>query len=168
MEVGHEALGTHEMRTATKWCVPPGGVRATCLEWWRSHHARPRLLITPIRLKAPFQTHPRRSSSLIRSRPETRSFDAQWAVCCQPSCSHVPGKGHSNQLPRKSSVRRRMMNETHTGCQDQTLGLWWAGLDALSTPIRSITSAGMPDDRTPSFANSDAKKDQRCIAGQRV
>lgn len=168
MEVEREALGTHGTRTATKWCVPPGGVRATCFDWWRSHRMRPRPLITPIRLKAPFQIHPRRSSSLLLSRLETKSFDAQWAVCCQPSCSQVPGKGHSNQLLRKSSVRRHMTNKTYTGCQDQTLGLWWPELDALSTPIRSITSAGMPDDRTPSFANSDAKKDQRCIAGQRV
>ena len=101
MDVGHEALGTREMRTATKWCVPPGGVHATCLEWWRSHRVGPRLLITPIRLKAPFQIHPRRSSSLVRLRLETRSFDAQWAVCCQPSRSQVPGKGHSNQLPQE-------------------------------------------------------------------
>ena len=41
------------------------------------------------------------SSSLVLLRLETRSFDAQWAVCCQPSRSQVPGKGHSNQLPQE-------------------------------------------------------------------
>ena len=101
-------------------------------------------------------------------KSKARRFDAQWAVRCQPSHSQVPGKGHSNQLPRKSSIRRRMKNETHKGCQHRTLGLSWPGLDALSTPIRSSISAGMPDGRTSSSANSDAEKGQRCIAGQRV
>ena len=96
VDVGPEALGNHGMRTATMWCVPPGGVHATCLIGGLASEMGMRPLGTPVRLTDPRRIHP--SSPSMPSKAELSRFDAHWAVSCQPSCSQVPGKGHSKNF----------------------------------------------------------------------
>ena len=142
---------------------------------WLSHHQAPPSKATPNRWTDPFKAN-RKARTRVRSPRPFRSLSGALGkklrrpVGGALSAVSFPGARERPLEPTSQEVEcpRHVKNETHTGCQHRTLGLSWPGLDALSTPIRSVTSAGMPDDRTSSSANSDAEKGQRCIAGQRV
>ena len=156
------------------WCVPPGGVHATCPSDGQattgsivSEHAQQVDSTTsnPTATPACGQVAKALSSCLKdQGKMLRRPVGGALSAVSFPGARERPLESTSSEVERPRHVK----DETHTGCHHRTLGLSWPGLDALFTPIRSPTSAGMPDGRTSSFANSDAEKGQRCIAGQRV